>query len=289
MTAETERFRLGTRMVSRIGYGAMQLTGPGVFGPPADEQLAISVLRAAQDAGVDHIDTAQFYGPSVVNDLIRIALYPYHDDLAIVSKVGAARGPRGEIYTDNSPGRLLAAIEENLRTLGTEQLAAVNLRMPDQTARPDALFDDQLAVMVGAREAGLIGGIGLSNISLAQLEHALAGTEIVTVQNSYSLGDRRSADVLELTTAQEISFVPFLPLGWAGAQRDVLNHPTVLRIAVEHGVTPAQIAQAWLLALAPNVLLITGTGSLDHLHENLAAGAVRLTASQRNELSALVE
>src|SRR5258708_6838071 len=167
----------------------MQLAGPGVFGPPSDPAEARTVLRRAIELGVDHIDTAQYYGPDVVNDLIRYALHPYPADLAIVSKVAVRRGARGEILPYDEPAQLRAGIEDNLRSLRTDRLAAVNLRMPDPTAAPDARFDDQLSAMIQAREDGLIEGVGLSNVSLAQLQHALTITDIVTVQNSYSLAE----------------------------------------------------------------------------------------------------
>jgi aryl-alcohol dehydrogenase-like predicted oxidoreductase len=275
-------------MVSRAGYGAMQLTGPGVFGPPADRDAAIAVLRTAIELGVDHIDTAQYYGPDIVNELIREALHPYPAELAIVSKVAVRRGDRGEILPYDEPAQLRAGIEDNLRALGVDRLAAVNLRMPDETAVPDARFDSQLAAMVQAREDGLIEGIGLSNVSLAQLEHALALTDIVTVQNSYSLADRRSQGVLELTTKRGISFAPYLPLGWPGQVRlRTLGNPVVHDIAQRIGRTPAQIALAWLLSLGPNVLLIAGTRSVQHLRENLAAIDIELTPENRAALTAL--
>jgi pyridoxine 4-dehydrogenase len=282
------RFRLGDRTVARAGYGAMQLTGPGVFGPPSDRDTAIAVLRTAVELGVDHIDTAQYYGPDVVNELIRDALHPYSAELAIVSKVAARRGSRGEILPFDEPAQLREGIEDNLRTLRIDRLAAVNLRMPDETALPDSRFDDQLAAMIRAREDGLIEGVGLSNVSLAQLERALEITDIVTVQNSYSLADRRSQAVLELTTERGISFAPYLPLGWPGQVRlRTLDNPVVRDIARRIGYTPAQVALAWLLGLAPNVLLIAGTGSLQHLRENVAVTEIELTPEDRAALSAL--
>ena len=286
MTAPSPtRFRLGDRTVARAGYGAMQLTGPGVFGPPPDRDAAIALLRTAVDLGVDHIDTAQYYGPDVVNELIRDALHPYPNDLAIVSKVAARRGTRGEILPYDKPAELRAGIEDNLRSLRVDRLAAVNLRMPDDTALPDARFDDQLAAMIQAREDGLIEGVGLSNVSLAQLEHALTITDIVTVQNSYGLADRHSQDVLELTTERGISFAPYLPLGWPGRIRlATLGNPAVVAIAERLGVTPAQVALAWLLGAAPNVLLIAGTSSIEHLRENLAAADIELTPEDRRAL-----
>jgi pyridoxine 4-dehydrogenase len=282
------RFRLGDRTVARAGYGAMQLTGPGVFGPPSDRDTAIAVLRTAVELGVDHIDTAQYYGPDVVNELIRDALHPYSAELAIVSKVAARRGSRGEILPFDEPAQLREGIEDNLRTLRIDRLAAMNLRMPDETALPDSRFDDQLAAMIRAREDGLIEGVGLSNVSLAQLERALEITDIVTVQNSYSLADRRSQAVLELTTERGISFAPYLPLGWPGQVRlRTLDNPVVRDIARRIGYTPAQVALAWLLGLAPNVLLIAGTGSLQHLRENVAVTEIELTPEDRAALTAL--
>jgi aryl-alcohol dehydrogenase-like predicted oxidoreductase len=266
----------------------MQLTGPGVFGPPADRDTAIALLRLAVELGVDHIDTAQYYGPDVVNDLIRDALHPYPAELAILSKVAVRRGPRGEILPYDEPAELRAGIEDNLRSLRVERLAAVNLRMPDPTALPDARFDDQLAAMVQARDDGLIEGIGLSNVSLAQLEHALTVTDIVTVQNSYSLAERRSQQVLDVTSERGISFAPYLPLGWPAAERiRGLEHPVVREIAERIGSTPAQVALAWLLAVAPNVLLIAGTRSIPHLRENVAVADIELTAEDREALTAL--
>jgi aryl-alcohol dehydrogenase-like predicted oxidoreductase len=260
----------------------MQLTGPGVFGPPANRDEAIALLRTAIELGVDHIDTAQYYGPDVVNDLIRDALFPYPADLAIVSKVAVRRGTRGEILSYDEPAQLRAGIEDNLRSLRVDRLAAVNLRMPDDTALPDARFDDQLAAMIAAREDGLIEGVGLSNVSLAQLEHALTITDIVTVQNSYGLADRHSQDVLELTTERGISFAPYLPLGWPGEVRlRTLGNPVVHEIAERLTVAPAQVALAWLIGVAPNVLLIAGTASIEHLRENLAAADIELTADDR--------
>ncbi|MDQ1546297.1 MAG: pyridoxine 4-dehydrogenase [Actinomycetota bacterium] len=289
MTAESPtRFRLGNHMVARTGYGAMQLTGPGVFGPPANRDEAIALLRTAIELGVDHIDTAQYYGPDVVNDLIRDALFPYPADLAIVSKVAVRRGTRGEILPYDEPAQLRAGIEDNLRSLRVDRLAAVNLRMPDDTALPDARFDDQLAAMIAARGDGLIEGVGLSNVSLAQLEHALTITDIVTVQNSYGLADRHSQDVLELTTERGISFAPYLPLGWPGEVRlRTLGNPVVHEIADRLTVAPAQVALAWLIGVAPNVLLIAGTASIEHLRENLAAADIELTADDRRALGEL--
>jgi pyridoxine 4-dehydrogenase len=285
---ENPRFHIGSHDVARVGYGAMQLTGPGVFGPPSDRDEAIRVLRTAVELGVDHIDTAQYYGPVVVNELIRDALSPIRDDLAIVSKVAVRRGPAGEILSYDAPSELRAGIEENLRTIGVDHLAAVNLRMPDPTAQPDPRFDDQLAAMIQAGDDGLIEGIGLSNLSAAQLERALEITPIVCVQNSFSLVNRASLDVLTLTAERDIAFAPYCPLGWPRSDRDrTLAHPTVQRIAKSTDATPAQVALAWLLALGPHVLLIPGTRSVNHLEENLRAAGVVLGDADRAELTNL--
>jgi aryl-alcohol dehydrogenase-like predicted oxidoreductase len=225
-----------------------------------------------------------------VNELIREALHPYPDGLAIVSKVAVRRGPRGEILPYDEPAELRSGIEDNLRALGTERLAAVNLRMPDPTAMPDARFDDQLAAMIAARDDGLIEGIGLSNVSARQLQHALDLTEIVMVQNSFSLLERGSAEVLDLTTRHGISFAPYLPLGWPQPRRaQTLQHPAVQAIAARMGATPTQVVLAWLLRLAPNMLLIPGTSSIPHLRENLAAGEIDLLPEERDALTALVD
>jgi pyridoxine 4-dehydrogenase len=269
-------FALGHVQVRRSGYGAMQLAGPYAFGPPPDRASAIGVLRAAVAAGVDHIDTAQYYGPGVVNDLIREALYPYPDGLAIVSKVAVRRDDSGAILPFGDPHQLREGIEDNLRTLRAGQLAAVNLRLPGD-GRVDARFDDQLAAMVAARDEGLIAGVGLSNVSLEQFRHAVAGTGIVCVQNLFHLADRRAAPLLAECLSRGIAFVPFCPLGWPrGRDNPVLTSPVVTQTAARLGVTPAQVALQWLLQLAPNVLLIPGTGSVAHLRENLAAAGVTL-------------
>ena len=269
-------FALGPVQVRRSGYGAMQLAGPFAFGTPPDRASAIGVLRAAVAAGVDHLDTAQYYGPGVVNDLIREALYPYPDGLAIVSKVAVRRDDSGGVLPFDDPDQLREGIEDNLRSLRVDQLAAVNLRLPGD-GHVDARFDDQLAAMVAARDEGLIAGVGLSNISLEQLRHAVAGTDIVCVQNLFHLADRSAAPLLEECLHRGIAFVPFCPLGWPrGADNPVLTSPVVIQTAARLGVTPAQVALQWLLRLAPNVLLIPGTGSVPHLRENLAAETVTL-------------
>ena len=270
------RYRLADKEVWRVGYGAMQLAGDGVFGPPRDRDEAIAVLRAAVDAGVDHIDTAQYYGPGVVNELIREALHPYPDGLALVSKVAARRDESGAVLRHDDPDQLRAGIEDNLATLGVEQLTAVNLRVMDNAA-PDARFIDQLGALTTARDEGLIAGIGISNITRDHLMRALEVTEIVCVQNFFNLAARDSMPILEECSARQIAFVPFCPLGYPKAQREeILSNLFVNSVAAAHDASAAQVALAWLLAIAPNVLLIAGTRTRAHLAENLAAGRLWL-------------
>jgi pyridoxine 4-dehydrogenase len=284
----SQRYHLGTVTVARMGFGAMQLPGPGVFGPPRDRSEAIAVLRRAAELGVDHIDTAQYYGPDVANELIRAALYPYREGLALVSKVGARRDASGGVLRFDSPAELRQGIEDNLRSLSVDHLAAVNLRLMDD-AEPGQRFDDQLAAMVRAREDGLIGGIGLSNVSRHHLLSALSGTEIVCVQNPMNLADRTSMPVLEECNSRGIAFVPFFPLGSGfSAGNPVLGDPRVVAAAARLGHTPAQIALAWLLSLRPNILLIPGTSSVRHLEENMTAAGIELDAAAREALAAEV-
>ncbi|MDT5111764.1 MAG: pyridoxine 4-dehydrogenase [Mycobacterium sp.] len=278
-------FHIGSYQVHRVGFGAMQLPGPGVFGPPRDHDQAIAVLKRAIELGVDHIDTSQFYGPNVSNELIHEALHPYPANLALVSKVGARRDDAGAWLPAVQPDELRADIEENLETLEVNRLAAVNLRIhnsedPSAAAEVDReLFDRQLTAMIAARDEGLIAGIGLSSITVEHLRIALDRTEIVTVQNAYNLVDRTSQPLLDLCTDRDISFVPFFPLGSAfNADNPVLGNPAVKQTAADLGRTPAQIALAWTLAVAPNVLLIPGTSSVAHLEENLAVADIELPA-----------
>jgi pyridoxine 4-dehydrogenase len=285
-TTTDDRYRLAGKTVWRVGYGAMQLAGDGVYGPPRDRDEALAVLRAAVDAGIDHIDTAQYYGPGVVNALIREALFPYPDGLALVSKVAARRDDSGGVLPYDDPDQLRAGIEDNLATLGVEQLAAVNLRVLDH-AVPDQRFVDQVGALMTARDEGLIGGVGVSNVSHRHLLMALEVTDIVCVQNAYNLANRSSEQVLNECTARGIPFVPFCPLGFPKAQRDAIRtNPVVDRIAAGHGATPTQVALAWLLAIADNVLLIPGTRTRGHLAENLSAASLSL---RDNDIAALNE
>jgi pyridoxine 4-dehydrogenase len=268
-----EAFPLAGRNVRRVGFGAMQLPGPGVFGPPPDRDAALGVLRRAAELGVNHIDTAQYYGPDVANELIHDALHPYPQDLVLVSKVGAARDAQGGWHSASSPAELRDGVEANLRSLEVDRIDVVNLRLIDE---PGA-FDEQLDAMVAMRDEGMIGGIGLSNVSLEQLEHGLARTEIACVQNALNVVDRAALPLLERCRSERIPFVPFFPLGSAfDSRKRVLEHPAVRATAQRLVALPSQIAIAWLLALAPNTLLIPGTSSPQHLEQNLAAADVVL-------------
>ena len=281
-----QSYPLAQFSVSRIGFGAMQLPGPGVFGPPRDRHGAVAVLRRAVEMGVDLIDTSQYYGPDVANELIREALYPYPDSLALVSKVGARRDASGGWLPDDEPDQLRRGIEDNLRSLGIEQLAAVNLRLGDD-ATLDTRFDDQLAAMIQARDEGLIGGVGLSNITREHLLRALERTPVACVQNQLSVVARASMPVLDECLARGIAFVPFFPLGSGFIRPNpVLDNEYVVGNAKRLAVTPAQVALAWTLGLAPNILLIPGTSSLRHLEENLAVADIQLDDQARQELTA---
>lgn len=280
---------LAGRTVARIGFGVMQLTErPGAV----DEDTALAVLRQAVEGGVNHLDTAEFYGESTANALIRAALHPYPADLALVSKVGAVR-IGGTLVPAQKPAELRASVEANLTTLGVESLAAVNLRRvdapPGLVATGDQVvdLDDQLAELIALRDEGKIGGIGLSAVDADRLRAALPAG-IVCVQNSYSLLDRVSEPVLELCRANDIPWVPFFPLGSAFPQiPKTTDHPDVIAAAETVGATPAQVSLAWLLDGYANTLLIAGTANPAHLAENLAAGEVHLDAATRATLDKL--
>ena len=265
---------LANRPVRRMGFGAMQLPGPGVFGPPRDRDSALAVLRQAVDAGVNHIDTAQFYGPNIANELIHDALHPYPADLVVVSKVGAIRDDQGNWLSAQRPADLRAGVEANLASLDLDQVPVVNLRRhPDS----DVPFDEQLEAMIALRREGLIGGIGLSNVGLEQYRFARSRTEVNCVQNAYNLADRSDQDVFDACRTDGVPYVPFFPLGSAFTpENPVLGAPAVQEAARRLDATPAQVALAWLLHQAPTVLLIPGTSSLTHLAENLAAATLTL-------------
>jgi len=279
-----DTFPLGDRSVRRIGFGAMQLAGPGAFGPPHDRDAALDVLRKAVELGVNHIDTAQYYGPDYVNDLIRDALSPYPEDLVLVSKVGAARDEAGRWLPAMRPEQLRAGVHDNLRSLGVDRLDAVNLRLMDGGED----FDVELETMISLRDEGLIAGIGLSNVTREQLVHAVLRTEIVCVQNALNLIERQSMSLLRECQELGIAFVPFFPLGSAfGGVNRLLTHPDLMDTADRLEALPSQVALAWLLDLAPNVLLIPGTSTLGHLVDNMTARRVHLDDDARKVLDAI--
>jgi pyridoxine 4-dehydrogenase len=264
-----DTLRIGSYPISRIGFGAMQLPGPGVFGPPRDHDEAIAVLRLAVELGVTHIDTAQYYGPNVANELIREALHPYPADLVLVSKVGAARNDRGDWLPAQRPEELRKGVEANLATLGLDQVPVVNLRRHEGA---DVPFAEQLDAMSALVAEGLLGGIGLSSVTLDEYRFAQSRIDVACVQNPYNLVDRSDQAVFAACEADGVPYVPFFPLGSAfSADNPVLGAPAVTETARRLDATPAQVALAWLLQHAPKVLLIPGTSSLAHLAENLAA------------------
>ncbi len=266
-------FALGTRKVKRLGYGAMQLAGPRVFGPPKDRATAIAVLREAVASGVDHIDTSDFYGPHVVNQIIREALHPYADDLVIVTKVGARRGEDASWLPAISPAELRSAVHDNLRNLGLDALEVVNLRIHGAVHGPtEGSIEARLTVLAELQRQGLVRHIGLSNVTPTQIAEGRAICEIVCVQNHYNLVHRDDDALIDELAAAGIAYVPFFPLGgFTPLQSSALNE-----VARGLSVTPMQVALAWLIQRAPNILLIPGTSSLGHLRENLAAAELKL-------------
>ena len=269
-----DTYSLAGRTVRRVGFGAMQLPGSGVFGPPRDRGQALAVLRRAVEAGVNHIDTAQFYGPNVANGLIHEALFPYPGDLVLVTKVGAARDERGGWAPAQRPEELRTGVEANLRSLELDQIPVVNLR---RLPTADVEFGDQLDAMLEMRDEDIIGGIGLSNVTLDEYQAARARTEIACVQNAFSVADRSGQAIFDACQQDGVPFVPFFPLGSAFAQDNpVLGAAAVRDAGTRIGATPAQVALAWLLHLADSVLLIPGTSSLQHLEENLSVGSLEL-------------
>ncbi|MFZ2104458.1 MAG: aldo/keto reductase family oxidoreductase [Roseiarcus sp.] len=260
--------------VQRVGYGAMQLAGPGVFGPPKDPEGAIAVLREAVAAGVNHIDTSDYYGPHVTNQIIRQALHPYPSDLVIVTKLGARRPPDKSWQPANSPQDLTAGVHDNLRNLGLDALDVVNYRAMGSIQGPkEGSLAEPVTALADLKREGLIRHIGLSNVTGAQLAEAQAITEIVCVQNNYNLAYRHDDALIDDLARQGIAYVPFFPLGGFTP----LQSSTLSDVAGRLGATPMQVALAWLLQRSPNILLIPGTSSLAHLRENLAAGQLTLS------------
>jgi aryl-alcohol dehydrogenase-like predicted oxidoreductase len=275
-------FNLGGRSVKRLGYGAMQLAGPGVFGPPKDRDMAIAVLREAIESGVDHIDTCDYYGPHVTNQIIREALHPYPGDLVIVTKVGARRGADGAWIPAQSPAELVSAVHDNLRNLGLDVLDAVNLRLmggADHGPAEESL-EERFTALAQLQRQGLIRYLGLSNVTATQLAEAQRIAPVACVQNHYNLAHRQDDAMIDALGLQGIAYVPFFPLGGFSP----LQSETLSAVARKLEATPLQVALAWLLNRAPNILLIPGTSSLGHLRENLAAAELVLTADVLAEL-----
>lgn len=283
----TETFTLAGHRVKRVGFGAMQLPGPGVFGPPKDHAAALATLRRAVELGINHIDTAQFYGPGVSNRLIAEALRPYPENLVLVSKVGARRDDQGNWLPNQQPEQLKEDARRNLETLKVDRLPVINLRvMPKEEGAPQdhAPYEDQLQAMRELVDEGTIEAFGVSTVDLAQAKQGLdAGA--VCVQNAYNLLSRDDDPVLDLCTERGVAYVPYFPLGSAfPGMPKVTEDERVVRIARQRDITPSQVGLAWLLARAENILLIPGTSSVAHLEENTAVGGIRLTEAELAEL-----
>ena len=266
-------YGLGDRTVNRMGYGAMQLAGPGVFGPPKDHNQALAVLRQAVASGVNHIDTSDFYGPYVVNKLIKEALHPYPDDLVIVTKVGAKRGADASWNPAYTPADLVSAVHDNLRNLGVEAVDVVNLRIMGALHEPtESSIEPQFTALAELQQQGLIRQLGLSNATSAQVAQARSIAPVACVQNMYNVANRADDALIDELAALKIAYVPFFPLGGFAP----LQSETLSEVASDLGATPMQVALAWLLHRSPNILLIPGTSSLAHLRENLAAAELKL-------------
>ncbi|MBK3401756.1 aldo/keto reductase family oxidoreductase [Methylorubrum populi] len=277
-------YALGDRVVKRLGYGAMQLAGPHVFGPPKDRDGAVAVLREAVARGVNHIDTSDFYGPHVTNQIIREALHPYPDDLVIVTKIGAKRGSDASWNPAFSAGDLTRAVHDNLRNLGLDALDVVNLRIMFDVAGPaEGSIEAPLAVLADLQRQGLVRRIGLSNVTQRQVAEGRRIADIVCVQNAYNLAHRADDALVDDLAAAGIAYVPFFPLGGFSP----LQSMTLSGVAERLGATPMQVALAWLLRRAPNILLIPGTSSVAHLRENLASADLTLSDAVMRELEGI--
>jgi aryl-alcohol dehydrogenase-like predicted oxidoreductase len=273
-TTAAGAFMLGDRTVNRLGYGAMQLAGPGVFGPPKDRGAARAVLRAAVASGVNHIDTSDYYGPHITNQLIREALHPYPDDVVIVTKVGAIRGEDASWIPAMTSADLVGAVHDNLRNLGVDVLHVVNLRVMGRVHEPsEGSIEAPFAALAELQRQGLIRHLGLSNVTSAQVGQARRIAEVVCVQNLYNLVHRADDALIDELARVGVAYVPFFPLGGFTP----LQSSTLTEVAGELGATPMQVALAWLLHRARNILLIPGTSSLGHLHENLGAAEIKLS------------
>jgi len=279
-------FRLGQREVRRMGYGAMQLAGPGVYGPPRDREQAIAVLREAVAAGVNHIDTSDYYGPHVTNEIIREALDPYPDDLVIVTKLGARRTTDKGWVPAMSPDGLRSGLEDNLRHLGLDAMEVANLRIMGSVHGPsEGSIAREFEVLAGLQQEGLVRHLGVSNVTAAQVEEAQSIAPIMCVQNHYNLVHREDDELIDALAAQEIAYVPFFPLGGFTP----LESGQLSQIAAELDATSMQVALAWLLQRSPNILLIPGTSSRAHLRENLAAAELKLSEDIVARLEAIAQ
>lgn len=273
-------FALGDRQVNRMGYGAMQLAGPGVFGPPKDRSKAIAVLREAVESGVNHIDTSDYYGPYITNQIIREALYPYQDELTIVTKVGAVRGSDASWNAAQSPAELVAAVHDNLRNLNVDVLDVVNLRRHEV----EVSVREQFTALAELQQRGLIRHLGLSNVTAAEIKEAQSIAPVVCVQNMFNVMHRQDDLLVDALEVQGVAFVPFFPLGGISP----LQSSTLSGVAGSLGATSMQVALAWLLQRSSNILLIPGTSSLEHLRENLAAGSIVLSSEALERLDGVV-
>ena len=273
-------YPLGGRAVFRLGYGAMQLAGPHVMGPPADRDEAIAVLRRAVELGVNHIDTSDYYGPHVVNELIREALHPYPEDLVIVTKVGARRTPEGDWPEALSADELRSAVEDNLRNLGVEAMDVVNLRMPGFAAPVERSLAEPFEALAQLQQEGKVKHLGISNVTTQMLAEARAIAPVVCVQNHYNLVHRDDDPLIDALAREDIAYVPFFPLGGFSPLQSAALETVARRLET----TPMQVALAWLLARSPNVLLIPGTSSVAHLEENMLASARVLGPLELQEL-----
>jgi pyridoxine 4-dehydrogenase len=279
-------YRLGDRKVNRLGYGAMRLTGPGIYGPPKDRDEAIAVLREAVASGVNHIDTSDYYGPYVVNEIIREALSPYPDKLVLVTKLGARRTPDKAWHPAMSPEELRSGLEDNLRHLGLEAMEVVNLRFMGSGHGPsEGSIAREFEVLAELQRQGLIRHLGLSNVTMRQFDEAQRIAPVVCVQNEYNLVHREDDELIVTLSEMGLAYVPFFPLGgFSPLQSDALS-----AIAAEVGASPMQVALAWLLQRSPNILLIPGTSSRAHLRENLAAAELKLPEDVLDRLGAIGE
>ncbi|MXP57931.1 aldo/keto reductase family oxidoreductase [Pantoea sp. Taur] len=286
MSHNVNTYTLGDRQVKRLGYGAMQLAGPGVFGPPADETRALQVLREVIAAGVNHIDTCDYYGPHITNQLIKKALHPYRDELVLVTKVGARRNDKGDWLPAFSPDELTQAVEDNLRNLGLDVMEVVNFRSMLQVFGPaEGSLEPQVEAMIKLKERGLVKHIGLSNVTAKQVADAQKMTPIACVQNLYNLANRQDEALVDQLAAQGIPYVPFFPLGGFSP----LQSEQLTAVAEELNATTLQVALAWLLQRSPNILLIPGTSSPEHLQQNLASGDLVLSADVVQRLNGIAQ